>query len=197
MRRRRVARSRALAHAFFVRVANERVSRVVLQLGIWLAVGSRHAGIEDHQVRLLRHLELVTSEMAQLGLLSRESRHQVVQLATREAQQAVADRDALAKLLLVFLRAMRDGLVHEPTHYLRGEGNVLALHPESLLEAVTGAHPDLPGPTEIRRLFRVGQKLVPEVILGSQRVLFGAGIGRRRGVLLSEPHAHALALRAK
>ena len=113
VRRRRVARSRALAHAFFVRVANERVSRVVLQLGIWLAVGSRHPGIEDHQVRLLRHLELVTSEMAQLGLLSRESRHQVVQLATREAQQAVADRDALAKLLLVFLRAMRDlSLIH-------------------------------------------------------------------------------------
>ncbi len=153
--------------------------------------------LEDLQARLIQQLHEVTGDMVLAGLMADQAREQIHELATREALAALQDRRALAKLLLLVLRAIQQGLVQDPTHYRRGEGGLLALHPESLHNALLGRAPDLPGTVEMRRLFRAGRKLCPDVVLASQRLPFGATLGRRRGVLLSEPHAHALALLAR
>jgi hypothetical protein len=95
------------------------------------------------------------------------------------------------------LRAMDDGGMVEPLHYRRGEGGVLALHPSSLHDALASSQPSVPSPAQIGRLFRVGLALAPEVVVAAQRLPFGASLGRRRGYLVSEPHARSLALLAQ
>lgn len=153
--------------------------------------------LEEQQALLIQQLHLVTGDMVLAGLMSEQAREQIHELATREALAVLQDRRALAKLLLLVLRAIQQGLVQDPTHYRRGEGGLLALHPESLCDALQGQSPELPRASEMRRLFRVGRKICPEVVLAAQRLPFGATLGRRRGVLLSEPHAHTLALLAR
>jgi len=141
---------------------------------------------------LFLEFQRLATRLTYEGYVSVETSTRLVRVVNQERRHAEDRRRELSKLVLAILRAIEDGVLEEREHFVRLEGDRIAMHLESIAKALVRPLDVSWNAREMRRVFRDGSRRFRDVVVTrSGRARFGDD--RRRVVVLHAPSAYQLA----
>jgi hypothetical protein len=158
--------------------------------------GAAHASplpSPEEREALVLEFQRLAARLVQAQLISRATSARLVRSMNRERRTTEDRRNKLAQLVLDILLSVDDGTLKEGQHFVRQDGDRLALHLALLAPALFRAKRLELSSFELRSLLTFGWRHFRDVLVSrSGRARFGADDDRRRVVVLHEPAARAL-----
>lgn len=156
------------------------------------ANASRLPSAEEREALVLEFQRLA-ARLVQAQLISKVTSARLVRSMHRERRTTEDRRNKLAQLVLDVLLSVDDGTLKEGQHFVRQDGDHLALHLASLGPALFRVKRLELSSAELRSLLTFGWRHFRDVLVSrSGRARFGADDDRRRVVVLHEPAAREL-----
>lgn len=140
---------------------------------------------------LVLEFQRLAARLTQAKLLSPATSRRLMRSMNRERRAAEDRRTRLAQLVLDILLSLEDGALKENQHFVRLEGDRVALHLASLGPALLRAQRVALHSAELRSLVTFGWRYFRNVVVArSDRTRFDADDDRRRVVVLHVPSAY-------
>lgn len=139
---------------------------------------------------LVLEFQRLAARLVQAQLISKATSARLVRSMNRERRSTEDRRNKLAQLVLDVLLSLDDGTLKDGQHFVRQDGDRVALHLASLGPALFRAKRMELSSAELRGLVTFGWLHFRAVLVSrSGRARFGADDDRRRVVVLHEPSA--------
>ncbi|GAB4215621.1 MAG: hypothetical protein OHK0013_41350 [Sandaracinaceae bacterium] len=146
---------------------------------------------KEERDALILEFQRLAARLTRAGLMSRASSSRLMRSMNQERRYAEDKRHAFPELVLAVLLAIEDGTLKEREHFVRLEGDRVALHLESVAPALYHAGRGQLPARQMRSLFHFGWLHFREVVHArSERMRFGPEEDRRRTVVVHVPSAH-------
>lgn len=147
---------------------------------------------KEERDALILEFQRLAARLTRAGLMSRASSSRLMRSMNQERRYAEDKRHAFPELVLAVLLAIEDGTLKEREHFVRLEGDRVALHLESVAPALFHAGRGQLPSRQMRSLFHFGWLHFRDVVRArSERMRFGPEEDRRRTVIVHVPSAHA------
>ncbi len=133
----------------------------------------------------------LTAKLARARLITVAASARLMRAILREKRNAEAHRAALSELVLDILLGIEEGTLKEGEHFMRLPDDRLALHPESVANALYKAGRGKLLRREVKALLLTGWQQYRHVVVDrTSRARFNGDGDRRRVVVLHEPTAY-------
>lgn len=144
----------------------------------------------EEREALVLEFQRLAARLVQAQLISTTTSSRLVRSMNRERRTTEDRRNKLAQLVLDVLLSLDDGTLKEGQHFVRQDGDRVALHLASLGPALYRVKRLELSSAELRSLLTFGWRHFRDVLVSrSGRARFGAEDDRRRVIVLHEPSA--------
>ena len=145
---------------------------------------------KEERDALVLDFQRLAARLVQAKLLSSTTSTRLMRSLNHERRAADNRRRKLAQLVLDVLLSLDDGTLKEGQHFVRQDGDRVALHLASLGPALYRVKRLEVSSAELRSLLTFGWRHFRDVLVSrSGRARFGADDDRRRVIVLHEPSA--------
>jgi hypothetical protein len=144
----------------------------------------------DEREALVLEFQRLAARLVQAQLISNTTSSRLMRAMNRERRTTEDRRNKLAQVVLDVLLSLDDGTLKEGQHFVRQDGDHVALHLASLGPALYRVKRLELSSAELRGLVTFGWRHFRDVLVSrSGRARFGADDDRRRVIVLHEPTA--------